>query len=60
MYKIVKVFQLMKKDVEKEKKGYRRVKDFKEKEELDIELVVLVVIYIVQYQIREFKVLLFS
>lgn len=60
MYKIVKVFQLMKKDVEKEKKGYRRVKDFKEKEELGIELVVLVVIYIVQYQIREFKVLLFS
>lgn len=60
MYKIVKVFQLMKKDVEKEKKGYRRVKDFKQKEELEIELVVLVVIYIVQYQIREFKVLLFS
>lgn len=49
----------MKKDVEKEKKGYRRVKDFKEKEELEIELVVLVVIYIVQYQIREFKVLLY-
>lgn len=37
----------MKKEVEKEKKGNRRVKDFKEKEELGLEIVVLVVFYVV-------------
>lgn len=58
MYKIAKVFQSMKKDAEKEKKGHRRVKDSKEKEELETELAALVVTHTVQHQIREFKVLL--
>lgn len=57
MYKIAKVFQSMKKDAEKEKKGHRRVKDSKEKEEPDTELAALVVTHTVQHQIREFKVL---
>lgn len=60
MYKIAKVFQSMKKDAEKEKKGHRRVKDSKEKEELETELAALVVTHTVQHQIREFKVLLSS
>lgn len=58
MYKIAKVFQSMKKDAEKEKKGHRRVKDSKEKEEPGAELAALVVTHTVQQQIREFKVLL--
>ena len=60
MYKIAKVFQSMKKDAEKEKKGHRRVKDSKEKEEPETELAALVVTHTVQHQIREFKVLLSS
>ena len=60
MYKIAKVFQSMKKDAEKEKKGHRRVKDSKEKEEPETELAALVVTHSVQHQIREFKVLLSS
>lgn len=58
MYKIAKVFQSMKKDAEKEKKGHRRVKDSKEKEDPETELAALVVTHTVQHQIREFKVLL--
>ena len=58
MYKIAKVFQSMKKDAEKEKKGHRRVKDSKEKEEPETELAAIVVAHAVQQQIREFKVLL--
>lgn len=60
MYKIAKVFQSMKKDAEKEKKGHRRVKDSKEKEEPETELAALVVAHTAQQQIREFKVLLFG
>lgn len=56
MYKITKVFQSMKKDAGKEKKGHRRVKDSKEKEEPESELAALVVAHAVQQQIREFKV----
>ncbi|XP_020624937.1 dynein heavy chain 12, axonemal-like [Orbicella faveolata] len=55
MYKIAKVFQSMKKDAEKEKKGHRRVKDSKEKEEPETELAALVVTHTVQHQIKEFK-----
>lgn len=60
MYKIAKVFQSMKKDAEKEKKGHRRVKDSKEKEEPETELAALEVTHTVQHQIKEFKVLLSS
>ena len=56
MYKITKVFQAMKKEAEKEKKGNRRVKDSKEKEEPGSEIAALVVSHAVQQQIREFKV----
>ncbi|RMX38335.1 hypothetical protein pdam_00005508 [Pocillopora damicornis] len=55
MYKITKVFQAMKKEAEKEKKGNRRVKDSKEKEEPGSEIAALVVSHAVQQQIREFK-----
>lgn len=60
MYKISKVFQSMKKEAEKEKKGHRRVKDSKEKEEPEAELAALIVAHTVQQQIREFKVLMSS
>lgn len=56
MYKIAKVFQSMKKEAGKEKKGHRRVKDSKEKEEPDTELAAVVITHTVQQQIREFKV----
>lgn len=46
----------MKKEAEKEKKGNRRVKDSKEKEEPGSEIAALVVSHAVQQQIREFKV----
>lgn len=46
----------MKKEAEKEKKGNRRVKDSKEKEEPGAEIAALVVSHAVQQQIREFKV----
>lgn len=57
MYKIAKVFQSMKKEADKEKKGHRRVKDSKAKEEPEIELAAVVVAQTVQNQIRDFKVI---
>ena len=56
MYKILKVFQSMKKDAEKDKKTSRRVKDSKEKEEPETELAAVKVAQTVQHQIRDFKV----
>lgn len=46
----------MKKEAEKEKKGHRRVKDSKAKEEPEAELAAVVVAQTVQHQIRDFKV----
>jgi hypothetical protein len=57
MYKNVKIFQVMKKEAEKEKKAAsRRIKDSKDKEEEDIELAAVKVAQTVQQQIKDFKV----
>lgn len=58
MYKIAKVFQSMKKEADKEKKGHRRVKDSKAKEEPEAELAAVLVANTVQNQIRDFKVIM--
>ena len=60
MYKITKVFQSMKKEADKEKKGHRRVKDSKAKEEPEVELAAVVMAQAVQHQIRDFKVIPFN
>lgn len=57
MYKNVKIFQVMKKEAEKEKKAARgRIKDSKDKEEEEMELAGIKVGQTVQQQIRDFKV----
>lgn len=56
MYKIAKVFQSMQKEADKEKKGHRRVKDSKAKDEPEVELAAVVVAQTVQHQIKDFKV----
>ena len=56
MYKIAKVFQAMKKEADKDKKGHSRVKDSKAKEEPEAEMAALMVAKTVQDQIRDFKV----
>ena len=56
MYKIVKVFQAKKKELEKEKKAHKRIKDSKEKDEPAIELAAITVAQSVQQQVRDFKV----
>ncbi|KAK3752207.1 hypothetical protein QZH41_008048 [Actinostola sp. cb2023] len=56
MYKNVKIFQVMKKDAEKEKKAAsRRIKDSKDKDEEKVELAAVKVAQTVQQQIRDFK-----
>ena len=60
MYKIAKVFQSMQKEADKEKKGHRRVKDSKAKDEPEVELAAVVVAQTVQHQIKDFKVNFFS
>lgn len=56
MYKIAKVFQGMKKEADKDKKGHSRLKDSKAKEVPEAEMAAVVVAKTVQDQIRDFKV----
>lgn len=57
MYKNAKIFQVMKKEAEKEKKAAKgRIKDSKEKDEDEVELAAIKVSHTVQQQIRNFKV----
>lgn len=56
MYKIAKVFQAMKKEADKDKKGHSRLKDTKAKEAPEVEMAAVVVAKTVQDQIRDFKV----
>ncbi|XP_015752501.1 PREDICTED: dynein heavy chain 12, axonemal-like [Acropora digitifera] len=55
MYKIAKVFQAMKKEADKDKKGHSRLKDTKAKEAPEVEMAAVVVAKTVQDQIRDFK-----
>lgn len=57
MYKNVKIFQVMKKEAEKEKKAAKgRIKDSKDKDDEEVELAAIKVSQSVQQQIRDFKV----
>lgn len=57
MYKNVKIFQVMKKEAEKEKKAAKgRIKDSKDKDDVEVELAAITVSKSVQQQIRDFKV----
>lgn len=57
MYKNVKIFQVMKKEAEKERKAAKgRIKDSKDKDEEEVELAAVKVAQTVKQQIRDFKV----
>jgi len=59
MYKNVKIFQVMKKEAEKEKKAAKgRIQDSKDKDEEQVELAAIKVSQTVQEQIKDFKVCL--
>ena len=59
LYKIVKVFTAKKKEMEKEMKARKRIKDSKDKDDPEIELAAITVAQTVQQQVREFKVGIF-